>query len=60
MVTLRPFPLGCLYGAVNYSLQFPGLEGYVVLPEDDHTALLAPPQTSMVTCLFLKSLGHKD
>lgn len=60
VVTLHPFPLGCLYGAVNYSLQFPGLEGYFVLPEDDHTALLAPPQTSMVICPFLKSLGHKD
>ncbi|XP_033279823.1 exportin-5 isoform X4 [Orcinus orca] len=39
---------GCLYSAVNYSLQFPGLEGYSVLPEDDHTALLASPQTSAV------------
>lgn len=45
---LHSFPLGCLYSAVNYGLQLPGLEGHSVLPEDDHTALLASPQTSMV------------
>lgn len=37
-----------MYGTINYSLQFPCLEGYSVLPEDDHPALLASAQTSAV------------
>lgn len=64
VVTPHPLPLGCLHSAVNSSLQLPRLEGYSVLPEDHHAALLAPPQASTLSPLsslpLMKPLSHGD